>query len=377
VGTKVSYTDATAAIGTKYTYSVGAVIPTGTVAGTNSVDATLTVVAPANVNVTDTPTGLTVSWTDMSNNETGFQIVRNIAALAINSATGVLEPVLDVAGLPTAVPGSALTTAVASSATQKTATNAARTYIDTTVVPGVTYYYTVASTGGVTPSAPVYSAPLTIADKTALVPPSAPTAVITKTAITVTWTDLSTNETGFVLQRLFTPAAPAVGAALPAWTTLPTPARTGAATTGVNGAVTYTDKVAAPAGYGTYQYQVSAVNAAGATTPLTSNVVDFTLPAAPTGLSVTAGAAGSGAVTLGWTDVATNETGYTIQRATNATFTKGLVSTAVPGAVVGGNTSYTLNGLTPVGTPYFYRVAATNAVGTSAYVASTVAVAVP
>jgi hypothetical protein len=193
----------------------------------------------------------------------------------------------------------------------------------------------------------------------------------------VSWTDLSTNETGFLVERSQDGGKTFV--------TLATVARTGTATTGVNGAVSYVDNLVAPVVYGQYQYRVSAVNATGtgatavvnaASTAVASNMLDFTLPAAPTVLTVTAGAVGSGAVTLGWTDNATNETGYTVQRATNATFTTALVTTAVPGAIAGGSTSYVLNGMTK-GTKYFFRVAATNAAGTSAYVASTVAVAVP
>jgi hypothetical protein len=197
------------------------------------------------------------------------------------------------------------------------------------------------------------------------------------TSITVTWADLSTNETGFLVERSMDGGL--------TFKTLATVARTGTATTTANGAVSYVDRLVAPIVYGQYLYRVSAVNVTGtgttavtnaASTAVTSNVVDFTLPAIPAALTVTAGLTGSGAVTLAWTDVATNETGYTIQRATNTAFTAGLVTTAVPGAVAGGNTSYVLNGMT-VGTKYFFRVAATNAVGTSAYVASTVAVAVP
>ena len=220
--------------------------------------------------------------------------------------------------------------------------------------------------------------PVTITETIAA--PSVPTAVITNaTRMTVTWTDLSTNETGFKVERLLTPTV--AGATPPVWTTLATVARTGTATTGVNTAVSYIDNLVAPVVQGTYQYRVSAVNMTGtvvnaASTAIASNVLDFNVPAAPTVLTVTAGAVGSGAVTLGWVDNATNETGYTIQRATDAKFTKGLVTTAVPGAVTASPVSYLLSGMT-AGTKYFFRVAATNAAGTSAYVASTVAVAVP
>jgi hypothetical protein len=245
----------------------------------------------------------------------------------------------------------------------------------------VTYTYTVAATSG-TAALPIAgtaisTTPVTITET--IVAPSAPNAVITSaTRITVSWTDLSTNETGFLVERLLTPT---VAGATPVWTTLATVARTGTASTGANTTVSYIDNLVAPVVQGTYQYRVSAVSMTGtvlnaASTALASNKLDFNLPAAPSVLTVTAGAVGSGAVTLGWVDNAANETGYTIQRATNATFTTGLVTTAVPGAVTVSPTSYVLSGMTK-GTKYFFRVAATNAAGTSAYVASTVAVAVP
>jgi hypothetical protein len=275
---------------------------------------------------------------------------------------------------------------VASTAAQTTATGATLSYIDTTAVPGVNYTYTVAATAG-TAAAPVYSArvsttPVTITEL--IVAPGVPTAIITNgTRITISWTDLSTNETGFLVERLVTPSV--AGATPPAWTTLATVARTGTATSSVNGAVSYVNNLVAPIAYGQYQYRVSAVNVTGtgatavtnaASTAVASNVLDFTLPAAPTLLTATPGAAGSGAVTLSWTDNATNETGYTVQRATNATFTTGLVTTAVPGAITANPASYVLNGMTK-GTKYFFRVAATNAAGTSAYVATTATVTVP
>ena len=71
---------------------------------------------------------------------------------------------------------------------------------------------------------------------------------------------------------------------------------------------------------------------------------------------------GSDRVTLRWTDNANNESGFTIQRATNDTFTAGLQSTTA-----GANaTSVALNGVTRNRT-YFYRVQATNGVGGSAW----------
>jgi FtsP/CotA-like multicopper oxidase with cupredoxin domain len=364
-----TFSDATAAVGVNYTYEVAALVP---VTATNplgklaaTVSAALTLNAPSGATATHTASGITIGWTDNSTNEIGFQIVRT----NVDAVTGLTVPVVF---------------NVTSMGTQKSASGTARTYIDTTALPGVTYTYTVAATSGTAalpiPGTAISTNPVTITET--IVAPSAPTAVITSaTRITVTWTDLSMNETGFKVERLLTPTVAVAGAAAPVWTTLATVARTGTASTGVNTAVSYIDNLVAPVVQGTYQYRVSAVSMTGtvlnaASAAIASNVLDFNLPAAPTALSVTAGAVGSRAVTLGWTDNAANETGFTIQRATNATFTRGLVTTAVPGAVTANPVSYVLSGMT-AGTKYFFRVAATNASGTSAYVASTVAVAVP
>jgi FtsP/CotA-like multicopper oxidase with cupredoxin domain len=371
VGARVSYTDASAAIGTTYSYVVAAVTsPAGVapvVTGPSSlpVTASLTLTAPSNASAAQTATGITIGWTDNTGNEIGFHILR----------TGV--DALGVAVAPA-------TFNVTSTSAQRTATGTTRSYIDTTAVPGISYTYTLATTGG-TSAAPVYSTavsttPVSITETIAA--PSTPYAAITSsTRITLTWTDLSTNETGFLVERLLTPTAPVAGAALPVWTTLATVARTGGASTGINTAVSYIDNLVAPPVQGSYQYRVSAVSMTAAmlnaaSPAVASNLLDFSLPAAPTVLTVIPGAVGSAAITLGWTDNANNESGYTIQRATNATFTKGLVSTPVPGAIANGPASYVLSGMTQ-GTKYFFRVAASNAAGTSAYLASTRAVAVP
>jgi hypothetical protein len=71
-------------------------------------------------------------------------------------------------------------------------------------------------------------------------------------------------------------------------------------------------------------------------------------------------------VSLSWTDNATNESGFTVQRATDAAFTKSLSTKTVPGAATGATGSYLATGLT-AGKVYYFRVAASNAVGTSAY----------
>jgi hypothetical protein len=87
-----------------------------------------------------------------------------------------------------------------------------------------------------------------------------------------------------------------------------------------------------------------------------------TLPAAPTNLTATAQSGPQ--VSLSWTDNSNNETGFKIDRATDAGFTQNLVTVAAP-ANVGATASYVDTTVT-AGTTYFYRVRATNSAGDSA-----------
>ena len=86
--------------------------------------------------------------------------------------------------------------------------------------------------------------------------------------------------------------------------------------------------------------------------------ITLTAPAAPTGLLATASS--SSAIALSWTDNATNETGYYIQRSTDGT------NYTQVGSVGAGVTSYSDSGLS-ASTKYYYRVCDYNAGGTSAY----------
>jgi hypothetical protein len=90
----------------------------------------------------------------------------------------------------------------------------------------------------------------------------------------------------------------------------------------------------------------------------TITVEEAWAPAPPTDLVVRA--AGPGTVALAWKRNSTNETGFTVQRATNAAFTQGTGSVTFGAGVIGGSVS----GLT-AGTLYYFRVFATNATGNS------------
>jgi hypothetical protein len=81
-------------------------------------------------------------------------------------------------------------------------------------------------------------------------------------------------------------------------------------------------------------------------------------PAAPSGLTATAASATQ--VNLTWTNNATNQTGFRIDRATDSGFTQNVVSQTAGASAV----SFVDAGLT-AGTTYFYRVEATNAAGAS------------
>jgi titin len=278
--------------------------------------------------------------------------------------------------------GTSLVTLVASSAAQKTAVNAARTFVDTTAVAGLMYAYTVRSvstTGAGATAVTVRSADSTpvVTASRSLAAPSAPNAVVTTaTSITVSWTDLSSNETGFVVERGFIAPGSAAGT-LPTWSTLATVARSAAQGSAVNSTVSYVDTLVAPAAQGTYQYRVTAVNQTGAgvtavtnasSAAVTGNALDFTAPAAPTNLAVaTPAVVTPGTVVLTWVDPATTETGFSVQYATVAfpatgVAPAGTVTRNIAGANPNPTGGTTLTGLV-TGTTYYVRVAATNLVG--------------
>jgi hypothetical protein len=393
-----------------------AVAPTGNLASA-IVTATLALNAPTGVLLTQVPTGLQIGWTDNSNNETGFEVVRTqiqvdpLTGLPLKDpVTGAYVPATTlVAGVAT--PVAPLVTLVASTAAQKTAVAAARTYIDTTATAGLMYAYVVraVSTTGVAPAAvTVRSADSTpiVTGSRSLAAPSAPTAAITNaTRITVSWTDLSTTETGFIVERLFTPAVPVAGAAAPVWTVLATVARTAAQGTAVNGAVSYIDNLVAPVApatlQGTYQYRVTAVNQSGvgvaavtngSSVVVTGNVLNFSAPVVPsnvTALPASTIVAGvvtptAGTVNVGWTDASLTETAFSVQYVAAAAVVApalpvnpfaaavapavpaGTVTRAVAGVLPGTGLTgaLTLTGLVK-GTTYFVRVGATNLVGTT------------
>jgi len=183
--------------------------------------------------------------------------------------------------------------------------------------------------------------------------PAAPTnltaAVQPGPQVLLGWTDNSTNESGFVIERATGAGAFAALITVPAGTT------------------SYVDTTVS-AGM-TYTYRVAAVNAAGLSAYSNpASVSTAAAPSAPASVTATATVTKNNrnaTVTLTWSNVA-NETGYTIQSATDAGFTVNVVTASV-GADV---TTFTSGKLSRT-TPYYFRVLAFNASGPSAWTNAT------
>jgi len=182
----------------------------------------------------------------------------------------------------------------------------------------------------------------------AATPPSPPGAPANLTAVAVSssqinlaWSDLSSNEDGFRIERSIDGVnfvlVTTVGANV-----------TGFADPGRNGGTTY-------------YYRVQAYNAGGASAY--SGVAWATTPAAPlpAPTSLAAGALSGGRIRLTWAQSSTTESGFAIERSLSAS--SGWLQIATVGPNI---TTYTDSGLNSL-TTYYYRVRAFSASASSAY----------
>jgi len=319
VGANVTtYSDTTVLPSRTYHYRVLA----GNMVGASSWSNTATVLTPtpqlanpSGLSATAiSPTRIDLAWTDNTTTETGFTLQR---AADAGFSTGVTTVTL----------GANVTA-----------------YTDNTVQPHTTYYYRVLANdpGGISGWSNTASA--TTPDLHPAAPTGLGATVIGPYQVNLAWTDASTNESGFRIER-----ATGAGAFAPL------------GTVGAN-VTAYSDITAQPAT--TYNYRVFAYNASGDSP--TSNIAPATTPdippAAPSGMIAVPSplSANAPTVRLSWVDNANNETSFTLQRATNAGFTTGLTTFSL-GANV---TTYPDTGVATK-TTYYYRLRAVNAVGTS------------
>lgn len=316
-----SYADASVLPGQVCLYRVRAFNAGGESAASNVAQAT-TPVAPT------VPSGFTatavssnqvrLTWTAATGNVSGYRLER--------SADGVVFTALTMVSAGTV------------------------TWLDTSVLPGRTYYYRCSAYGVGGESAwsgvasvitPIGAAPAT--------PTSLAVSVLSSSSLKLTWKDAAKDEAGYYVER----SVDGVNFGLVA--TLAVNAAT-FTDTGLNGATKY-------------YYRVCAFRI-GIQSPYTSIVSATTLmtpPSAPANL--TAQAASKTQVNLAWQDTATNETGFKIERSTDGK------SYSQVATVAAGVTTYANTGLSG-GKTYYYRVRATNAGGDSAY-SNVVTVATP
>ena len=223
------------------------------------------------------------------------------------------------------------------------------TFTDTTIKASqTTQAYTYRVAAGNVAGLSAYATSNTIAVSVVALP-AAPTNAVamlqTGPTIALTWIDNATNETGFVIQRSANGGAFAQIATVSAFSGTGTPPA-------------FIDTVQAVATNTTYSYRVAATNAGG--TSAFSNTASATVPAlpmSPSNLTLVNGPNKNKlrSVILTWADNSNNETGFTIQRATNSLFTQGLTN-----ATVGANvTTLTQTSLSP-NTQYWYRIRANN-----------------
>ncbi len=217
--------------------------------------------------------------------------------------------------------------------------SATSSYSDTTVVNGTTYYYVVTATNAVGQGhASTQSAGAT--PQVPLSRPTAPTGVNATAGnaqVTVTWTTAATA-TSYNVYRS---------------TTL------GAQGTKIGSSVTVSFTDSTSVNGTTYYYQVTAVNAAGESTPSTRSsgatpTVPLAVPAAPASVNATDAAT---QVTVSWTAVS-GATSYKVYRSTTP---------GVQGASIGSTASTSLTDSTVVnGAIYYFVVTASNAAGEGA-----------
>ncbi|MBK8050345.1 MAG: multicopper oxidase domain-containing protein [Anaerolineales bacterium] len=282
-----AYSDTAVTPGMSYAYRVVAFNGFGDSMPSNVATATTPVPVPATpgglIATVQSATQVNLAWTDNATDETGYRVERAVVTGGVPGAFTVVATL---------------------------GANAAA-YNDTTATPSTVLAYQVIAFNNYADSLPSNVAIVTTPAPQPV--PAAPTNLVATLQagprVSLTWRDNAINETGFVLERQtngggFTQVA------------LIGPRNN-------RGNVNYVDLAVALGNV--YDYRVTAVNSGGPSAPSNVVTVNVAPPAAPSNFQVTAVAnVNNATVTLTWTDNANNESGFTVQRATNAAFTQGL-----------------------------------------------------
>lgn len=311
-----AFSDVTVLEGTTYEYRVFA----GNVAGRSGsaiVSATTWPVPPTDVRATGVwNDGLDLAWTDASAGETAYEVERRAPGGVFVTLGGVAADAV--------------------------------TYGDRTTSEATTYEYRVSAVnaGGRGPSA-------VLSVVTAPAPPTNVVAVAaTTTRIDLTWTDASAGETGYRIDR-YEPGQIVVTVA----------------TLGAN-ATAFADTTVAPNTQ--YTYRVWAVGPGGETSRLAS--ASTLVIAAPASLFARPRAPME--VELQWSDRASNEAGYRLERRVAATSSTPAGAFAAI-ATLPADTTWFVDRTLPAPERYDYRVLATDGAIDSLAAQTTVAVRVP
>jgi len=296
--------------GTTYYFRVFAYNTNGNSGYTNEITLTTPQFAPnvpTNLVATGGTSQITLNWTDNSNNETGFKIERSTTP-----GTGFTQ-------IATVGPDFTV-------------------YTNTGVTPNVVYYYRVRSYNSGGDSGYSNEAPASANPDLPNVPTGLTATAVSNTQINLTWTDNSSNEVGFKIERKNGPTGTyteimTVGAGVQSFNS-----------TGLTGLTQYFFRIRAYNNDGNSAY----TDEKDATT-----LIDP--PGVPSGLS--AAAISSSQINLSWQDNAINEDGFHIERKTGAAGTYAIIASIGPSATL--NVSF-IDVSVAGSTQYFYRIRSFN-----------------
>jgi hypothetical protein len=306
-----TFTDNAVIPGPRYSYEVAAFNGSGSSAFSSQASTQTGPYAPSGLSAAAVnSTQLRVAWTDNSTNETGFRVFRRVSG-------GSYAAIAD------------------------TAANAT-SWVDGTGVAGTTYFYTVSALG-----APFSSASSGEVSVYLPGPLAAPTSLaatpLTSLQMNLSWTDNSTQESGFKIMRRSGSGSYAQIATVGA------------------GITTYRDSTVTPGVH--YFYEVCAYSSSG-NSPFSNEAGGYTGPAAPTQLAAVAMIPTG--IRFTWADNSSDETGFRVFRSLTGTSWTGI-------SVTSSNTTQWLDNNVSGGTRYYYLV---NAIGSPFESAATNSVSV-